>query len=339
MTKEIKHVGILGGGKMGFNLFSFLSGFGLDLSLYQRSNPEKLLEKHQRKLSRFYKNGIISETKYNQLSDNQQISSDLEIIAKADLLIECLAEDLQIKNQFFQKAEKIVSSDTIFASNSSSILPSDILISDDSLSRLVGMHFFFPIETKGFIELISSKDSSEITIQAATSFLNRIGKQILYQDSGNAFLINRVLLDLQTAAYNLSISEKLSYEFIDRAVSNRFMSLGIFEMMDHIGMDVLQYSIKNYLRDDEEIDKYLPLLDKLSEMNKNQCLGVKTGRGFYNYSEKINAVKLSDGFPVSLHDTAKYLEEILSLSIKSFTNHSENDRRILGKAVFEVLNF
>ncbi len=305
MTKEIKHVGILGGGKMGFNLFGFLSGFGFDLSLYQRSNPEKLLEKHQRKLSRQYKNGIISETKYNQLLANQQISSDLEIIAKADLLIECLAEDLQIKNQFFQKAEKIVSSDTIFASNSSSILPSEIIISENSLSRLVGMHFFFPIETKNFIELISSEYSSEITKKSAASFLNRINKQILYQDSENAFLVNRVLLDLQSAAYNLSISKKLSYEFIDSAVSNSFMSLGIFEMMDHIGMDVLQYSIKNYLRDCDDLDQYLPLLDKLSEMNKNQCLGVKTGRGFYNYSEKINAVTISDGISVSLRGHRK----------------------------------
>ena len=100
-----------------------------------------------------------------------------------------------------------------------------------------------------------------------------------------------------------------------------------------------KYSIKNYLRDVDEIGKYLPLLDKLSEMNKNQCLGVKTGRGFYNYSEKINAVTISDGFSVSLQDTANYLEEILNLSIKSFTNHSENDRRMLEKAVFDVLSF
>jgi len=339
MTKEIKHVGILGGGKMGFNLFSYLSGFGFDLSLYQRSNPEKLLKKHQRKISRQYKNGIISETKYNQLLDNQQIGSALEIITKADLVIECLAEDLQIKNQFFQESEKIVSSDTIFATNSSSILPSEINISDDRKPNLVGMHFFFPIKTKSFVELISSEHSSEITIKSAVSFLNKISKQILYQNSENAFLVNKVLLDLQSAAYNLSISKKLSYEFIDRAVSNSFMSLGIFEMMDHIGLDVLQNSIKNYLRDNDEIDKYLPLLDKLSEMNKNQCLGIKIGKGFYNYSEKIDSVRTSDGFSISLQDTANYLEEILSLSIRSFTNQSENDRRMLEKAVFEILSF
>jgi len=324
---------------MGFNMFSYLSGFGFDLSLYQRSNPEKLLRKHQRKISRQYKNGIISETKYNQLIDNQQIGSDLEIISKADLLIECLAEDLQIKNQVFQKAEKIVASDTIFASNSSSILPSEIIISDDSSPRLVGMHFFFPTQTKSFVELISSDHSSENTIKSAVSFLNKISKQILYQNSENAFLVNKVLLDLQSAAYNLSISKKLSYEFIDRAVSNSFMSLGIFEMMDQIGMDVLQYSIKNYLRDGGEIDKYIPLLDKLSEMNNNQCLGVKTGRGFYNYSEKINSATSSDDFSVSLKDTGNYLEEIISLSIRSFTNQSENDRRMLEKAVFDVLAF
>jgi len=324
---------------MGFNLFAYLSGFGFDLSLYQRSNPEKLLKKHQRKLSRQYKNGIISETKYNKLLENQQIGSSLEIITKADLLIECLAEDLQIKNQFFQEAEKIVSSDTIFASNSSSILPSEINISDNSLPRLIGMHFFFPVETKSFVELISSEHSSEITITSAVSFLNKISKQILYQDSGNAFLVNKVLLDLQSAAYNLSISKKLSYEFIDRAVSNSFMSLGIFEMMDHIGLDVLQNSIKNYLRDRDGSDLYLPLLDKLSEMNENQCLGIKTGQGFYNYSEKINSVTSSEGFSISLQDTANYLEEILSLSIRNFTNQSENDRRILEKAVFEILSF
>jgi len=324
---------------MGFNLFAYLSGFGFDLSLYQRSNPEKLLKKHQRKLSRQYKNGIISETKYNKLLENQQIGSSLEIITKADLLIECLAEDLQIKNQFFQEAEKIVSSDTIFASNSSSILPSEINISDNSLPRLIGMHFFFPVETKSFVELISSEHSSEITITSAVSFLNKISKQILYQDSGNAFLVNKVLLDLQSAAYNLSISKKLSYEFIDRAVSNSFMSLGIFEMMDHIGLDVLQNSIKNYLRDRDGSDLYLPLLDKLSEMNENQCVGIKTGQVFYNYSEKINSVTSSEGFSISLQDTANYLEEILSLSIRNFTNQSENDRRILEKAVFEILSF
>lgn len=339
MTKEILHVGILGGGKMGFNLFSFLSGFGFDLSLYQRSNPEKLLKKHQRKLSRQYKNGIISETKYHQLLENQQIGSALEIVTKSDLLIECLTEDLQVKNQFFQRAEKIVSSDTIFASNSSSILPSEIMISDDSITRLVGMHFFFPLETKSFVELISSKHSSELTMKSAASFLNKISKQVLYQDAGNAFLVNRVLLDLQSAAYNLSILEKLSFEFIDRAVSESFMSMGIFEMMDHIGLDVLKYSVKNYLRDADEIDTYLPLLDKLTEMNKNQYLGNKTGRGFYNYSEKKESGTGSGDFSGSLEGTAHFLKEVLSLSIDSYANRSEDDRRILEKAVSEVLYF
>ena len=148
-----------------------------------------------------------------------------------------------------------------------------------------------------------------------------------------------VLLDLQSAAYNLSISKKLSYEFIDRAVSNSFMSMGIFEMMDHIGLDVLLNSIKNYLRGNDETDKYVPLLDKLSEMNKNQCLGVKGGKGFYNYSEQTNSVTSSDGFSFTFQDTANYLGEVLSLSIRSFTNQSDNDKRILEKAVFEVLSF
>jgi 3-hydroxybutyryl-CoA dehydrogenase len=324
---------------MGFNLFSYLSGFGFDLSLYQRSNPEKLLKKHQRKLARQLKNGIITETKYNQLLDNQQIGSALEIIAKADLLIECLAEDLQLKNQFLNEAEKIVSSDTIFASNSSSILPSELHISDDSLPRLVGMHFFYPIETKAYVELISSEHSSEITIKSAVSFLNKISKQALHQDPENAFLVNKVLLDLQSAAYNLSISKNLSIAFIDRAVTNSFMSLGIFEMMDHIGLDVLQNSINNYLRDHDEADKYAPLLDRLSEMNKKQCLGVKTGKGFYNYSDKIDSETSSDGSSISLQGIANYLEEILSLSIRRFTKQSENDRRMLEKAVFEILSF
>lgn len=339
MTKEIKHVGILGGGKMGFNLFSYLSGFGFDLSLYQRSNPEIILKKHQRRIARQYKNGIITEAKYNQLLENQQIGSNLEIIEKADLLIECLSEDLQLKNQLFQEAGKIVSFDTILASNSSSILPSNIDMSDDRLPRLVGMHFFFPLETKSYVELISSEHSSEITMKSAASFLNKISKQILYQNSDSAFQVNRVLLDAHAAAYNLSISKKLSYEFIDRAVSNSFMSMGIFEMMDHIGIDVLHQSIQNYLRDREEVDTYLPLLDKLAEMNKNQCFGVKTGRGFYDYSEKMNAVTGSEDGSFSLQDTAQYLEGILRMSIRSYTKQSHDDSVLLEKAVFDVLSF
>ena len=196
--------------------------------------------------------------------------------------------------------------------------------------------------SKAFSTIVSahrSRKRSSISLSMISSFHNIISKQILYQNSENAFLVNKVLFDVQSAAYNLSISKKLSYEFIDRAVSNSFMSLGIFEMMDHIGLDVLQNSIKNYLRNNDEIDKYLPLLDKLSEMNKNQCLGIKIGKGFYNYSEKIDSVRTSDGFSFSLQDTANYLEEILSLSIRSFTNQSENDRRMLEKAVFEISSF
>jgi 3-hydroxyacyl-CoA dehydrogenase len=114
---------------MGFNLFCFLSGFGFKLSLYQRSDPEALLRKHQRRLSRQLKNGIISESMYQELVRGQQVSSDFTIIAQADLVIECLTEDLQTKNHFFREADHIVSPGTLFASNSSSFIPSEFDVS------------------------------------------------------------------------------------------------------------------------------------------------------------------------------------------------------------------
>ncbi|MBK8807634.1 MAG: 3-hydroxyacyl-CoA dehydrogenase family protein [Bacteroidales bacterium] len=284
MMQEIKKVGIIGGGKMGTSLFNYMSSFNIKIVWYRRSHAEKAEEKNKRKLERQLKNNIITQESFKYRIENQLITADIHTLATADLIIECIKEDKDEKIDLFRKLSFIVKKTTIFASNSSSISPSEIGSSCSVKNSVIGLHFFYPVELKNIVELIVSNNTDTDVIKTVEQFLIKINKFYLLQDQSNAFILNKIMLKVQATACFLAKEKNLTYAQLDFMVRKELFPMGVFETMDQIGIDVLYHSVMNYMPTIDNPHYYKILCDHLQSLYNQQKLGIKTGCGFYNYN-------------------------------------------------------
>ena len=145
--REIKTIGIIGEGKMGTNLFYYLLDFGFSIIWVcsEEADIEKIIKSFNKKLKRSLDTGIMDETSCSKVKVNTIITNDLLQLHQCDLIIEAVSEDLTIKKRLFKDLDRIVNKDCIFASNSSSFIPSELLASEYRKDKLVGLHFFYPV--------------------------------------------------------------------------------------------------------------------------------------------------------------------------------------------------
>ncbi len=329
MSANINHVGIAGGGKMGGSLFNYLTEFGFSVTWHNRSNAEKSKDKYHRKLSRQLRNNIISEDHYNKKISTIHFSDSIESLSEAQIVVECISEDLSAKREIVNRLERVLTDTAVIASCSSSILPDEIISSEKGHERIIGLHFFYPVEFKNIVEFIFTGKTNSGTIQKAENFLRLINRSFIKQDNESAFLLNKIMLEIQAAAYRLKVVDNLSYSAIDKAVRESMLPIGIFEMIDHIGIDLLYASIKNYLKNTNNTDAYDLLILQLDYLIDNNKLGIKTDSGFYNYTTE-------DSFDCEDHviDSKPIVDHLKGIYFKAF-----DDIVSRGLCKSEVLEF
>ncbi len=281
---KLNHIGIVGGGKMGASIFNFLCGFDFKLTWYIRTDWEKTEKKHLRKLNRSVKNELISQKEYELRKQNHTITNSIANLANCNLIIECINEDLNAKQDLINKLFSVIANDSIIASNSSSINPQLLSKIEEQKERIIGLHFFFPVEMKNIVELVTTPFNSKETIRETELFLTAINKFYLNQTKDNNYLLNRLMLHLQAAAFNLHKEQNLSFTEIDNAVDKYLFPIGIFAMMDHIGIDMIYNSALNYLDYETDKEPFLPLINYMRKCISENRLGIKTKIGFFNYN-------------------------------------------------------
>jgi len=303
---EIKTVGIVGSGKMGVDLFNYLSDFDFRLIWYTRSEDHKntLKKTYHKKITRQLRHGIISQEVFD-LRYSYQITTRMDELADCDLIIESIIEDAEIKQNLFLSLDKLTKPSCILSSNSSSIIPSD-LIENGRKSRVLGLHFFYPVAFKNIVEVIASEETDEITIEKAKLFLNEIKIFFMVQNEESAFLLNRFLLQLQVTAFNLLKEYNLSYKQLDSIANKLVSEFGLFEMMDHVGHYTMYNAIRNYSRMDPEKLKYEPLLQEL--LNRK-------GRSKENKSHLFYALDMQN------KDISAQTEKYILATLKDTANH------------------
>lgn len=261
---EIKTIGIVGSGKMGSDLFNYLSDFNFQLIWFTRNieHQNTLKNTFQKKIKRQLKHGIISKEIFD-LKANYKITNDIDDFSACDLIIESVIEDLDVKVELFHKLEKIVKPSCVLASNSSSVLPSEIAEELNGKNRIIGIHFFYPIAFKNIVEVVQSRFTDDITIEKAKIFLNEIKRFHILQNEETAFILNRFLLQIQIRAFELKQKRELDFKQIDTIGKSMITEFGLFEVMDHVGHNTMYNAILNYSRMDTDKNKYKPLLDEL----------------------------------------------------------------------------
>jgi 3-hydroxybutyryl-CoA dehydrogenase len=321
-VKKIENIGVIGEGKMGSSIFLYLNSFDFKLTWICSSaqEAEKARKTFVKKTRFLFQSGILTEAQYNSKSEKTTISCSHSDLSECDLIIEAITENADTKRLLFSSLDRVVNSECIFTSNSSSIIPSQMALSELRSQKMAGLHFFFPVPYKKTVELIISSSTSLQTQKTLNQFLLTIDKKPFTQSEGDAFVLNRLLLDYQAVAFQIADEGKLSYREIDLLVKQYLFPVGVFEFFDHVGIDIMLSSIKSYTLNSGNLKFYSPLLLKLEEMVRLNHLGIKERKGFYDYpfQEEIESSD-SDGLPADYEKNVigrlkeNYLRSVASL--------------------------
>lgn len=284
---SIRRIGIIGSGKMGTDIFSFLSGFDFEIVwvCFDQEAADIQQQSFMKKMNRQLRCGLIDEERLQKIQKSMIFSNDIAELSKCHLVIEAIWENLEKKQELFKKIIPVLDDHCIIASNSSSFIPSRLNPDAGTNDRFIGLHFFYPVKLKNIVEIIRTKNTSEKVLKEITGFCNLIEKKYLLQDEKNAFMLNRLFLEVQNEAYKIHTEGLLTYRQIDAIIEKHLFPDGVFKFFDQVGIDVMLQSVKNYTQ--QNSDSYQALLDKLEELSKKNLLGIKTKAGFYNYGPEI----------------------------------------------------
>ncbi len=225
------------------------------------------------------KKEIISEDAVTEYLAKVE-DGDLGIARNADLLIEAVAENLDIKKNVFKKLDTICKLECVFTTNTSSLPINNIA---DGLKRpLVGMHFFNPAPVMKLVEVITSESTPTEITSFVVAIAKDIGKSPIVVKEAPGFVVNRVLIPMINEAISIYAEGVASVEDIDTAMKlGANQPMGPLALGDLIGLDVVLAILKEMLNETGD-NRYLPQ-PMLKRMVREQKLGRKTGEGFYKY--------------------------------------------------------
>lgn len=271
---------VCGAGTMGSGIAQVSAAAGFQTTLFDVSGEaiEKAAHKLQNDLSALVEKGKLSAAKKEDILRCLRFTSAVEDCT-ADVVIEAIVEKLDVKISLFTQLAQINSSQTIFATNTSSLSVSALAREIPHPERAAGLHFFNPAPLMKLVEVVRSEQTSEDVTQRLITFTKAVGKvPVLCKDSPG-FVVNRVARPYYIESLRLA-EEGLPYEVIDRLLEGQGFKMGPFRLMDLIGNDVnyaVSCSVYEQLGRPERLK---PSYLQREKVEKGE-LGKKTGKGYY----------------------------------------------------------
>ncbi|MCD1163275.1 3-hydroxyacyl-CoA dehydrogenase family protein [Peribacillus frigoritolerans] len=285
-NKQIQSITVIGAGQMGHQIamLAALGGYETILQDVHENALNAAQEKLDVILTKWVQKGKLSEDRKLAAFSRLQYTTDLEKAASgADLIIEAVVEKLDVKQEVFAQLEELAPAETIFATNSSTIVNSLIASVTNRPDKFINMHFFFPPLVMDCVEVVMSDQTSEETAKLAmevTENMNRTGVLLRKEISG--FVANRILGALQREALYLYEEGIVDYKDIDLICRKALgHPIGPFELMDLSGIDVGYFVMQQRFNETgNPEDKPNACIEE--KVNKGH-LGRKTGKGWYDY--------------------------------------------------------
>jgi len=281
---EIKKIAIIGGGTMGNGIAHVfaMKGFEVNLVEMKEELADKALATISKNLDRQIKKKMISEDdKKSILGRINKIIGVENTPTDVDLVIEAIFENKEVKMNIFNSLQPLIKSDSIFASNTSSISITELSVSNRP-EKFIGMHFMNPVPMMKLIEIIRGYSTSDETFNTIKELSDKLGKVPVEVFDYPGFVANRILMPMiNEAAFTLmeGVASKEDIDTVMKLGMNHPM--GPLTLADFIGLDVC-LAIIEVLYNGYNDSKYrpCPLLKKMVAANK---LGRKTGEGFFKY--------------------------------------------------------
>lgn len=291
------HVHVVGGGVMGGDIASWCALQGLTVTLQDRQS--ETLGRAMARAHKLFKRKLKRPRPIQDAMDRLIPDIEGHGIARADVVVEAIFEDLEVKQNLFRELEGKVKPEAILATNTSSIPLEEIASVLQEPARLIGLHFFNPVAKMQLVEVVHGENSSSQSVQQACAFARQISRLPLPVKSSPGFLVNRILMPYLLEAVILE-SEGVPITAIDQAALDFGMPMGPIRLADTVGLDIC-LSVARILG--EHLGLEVP--ERLSELVDQDRLGAKSGQGFYRY-EKGNPLphetQSSASIPTDLTD-------------------------------------
>ena len=271
----IRHVHVIGAGVMGGDIAAWCALRGFDVTLQDREL--KYIEPALDRAEKLYAKRIRNSE--DRLKATERLKADVpgEGLARADLVIEAIFEDLEAKQALYKDAQARMKDGAILSTNTSSIRLEELRTVLDEPTRFIGLHFFNPVAQLPLVEVIHCDDTEQETMDAGFAFVKAIGKYPLACSSAPGFVVNRLLSPYMAEAMHLH-NDGVSLPLIDAAAEEFGMPMGPVELVDSVGLDVA-LGVSRVLG--AAFNRPLP--EGLEERVASGNLGRKTGEGFYRW--------------------------------------------------------
>ena len=280
----IERVAVLGGGLMGSGIAEVTAAAGLRV-VVREVDDDALAAARARveaSLQRAVSGGKRTEDDAQRTLEQIRFTLDVSELADADLVIEAVPEDVDLKTRVLADVAEVVDPQTLIASNTSSIPIAQLAASVPDPARVLGLHFFSPVPVMGLVEVVVALDTSAETVAAGTAFVERVGKTAIETKDRSGFIVNMLLVPYLMAAVRMYEEGFATREAIDQGMKlGCGHPMGPLALCDLIGLDVL-YSVCESLFEEFKEPAYAPP-PLMKRMVASGRLGRKTGHGFYEY--------------------------------------------------------
>ena len=283
----VKNITVLGSGVMGHGIaqVSATAGYNVVLRDIKQEFLDKAMEKIKWSLDKMVTKEKISKEEGDAIYSRITPIVDLsEAVKDAEMIIEVVPEIMDLKKQVYAELDKVAKPEVVFASNTSTLPITEIANTTSRPEKFIGIHFFNPPQLMKLVEIIPGEKTSQEITDMTQEFVKSVNKQaVLCRKDVPGFIINRLFIPMVHEACYLKDRTNATLEEIDSAVKFKLgFPMGIFELADFTGMDVIhKATVEMHLRDKKVINPH-PTVEKMFDEHK---LGQKSGEGYYKYSD------------------------------------------------------
>jgi 3-hydroxybutyryl-CoA dehydrogenase len=282
----IQKVGVLGCGLMGAGIAQVAAAGGYPTVVKEVADDflKKGMAGIEKSLGRFVEKGTMTADQRAQTMGRLKGTTKFEDLADCDIVIEAITENLQVKWETYEALDGIAKSSAIFASNTSSLVITEMMTATKRVDRFIGMHFFNPVPIMKLVEVVGTITTAPGVLDEAAKFAESIGKVPIRTPDRSGFIVNRLLVPYLLDAIRALEEGVGSVEDIDKGMKlGCGYPMGPFTLLDFVGLETTYY-IANIMFEEFREKRFAPppLLKRLVLAGHH---GKKSGKGFYDYSD------------------------------------------------------